>query len=163
MISDAALTGYRKVLGIWEGNDSALLQTVVAGIHVRMGALLAGAGKREQAAEEYKHALENAEQILASKPYMVDAQYVVADAYAGMGEMSEMAAADHLPLQQQIQRWTEARVQYQRSLDAWGRIQNPGARTPAGLACGSPRKIAKEFARCDARLREMQARTGKGS
>jgi hypothetical protein len=56
--------------------------------------------------------------------------------------------------EQQLQRWNEARTWDQHSLEMWQTIHNPGARTPAGLACGNPKTVAvaRQIARCDAAL-----------
>ena len=155
-----AVENYRKVLSTWEGQDQAILQAIVAGIHVRIGTLLAKSASADQAAQEYQRALSIAEQLISKYPYLLEADYASVESYMGLGELSRrMAEAPHRTEQQRVQDWTEARNWYQRSVDAWQRIQNPGAITPMGFACESSSKAAEELADADAALAKLRAVT----
>jgi tetratricopeptide (TPR) repeat protein len=155
-----AVENYRKVLSMWEAQDQAILQAIVAGIHVRIGKLLAKTDSADQAAQEYQRALSIAEQLISKYPYLLEAGYARAESCLGLGELSRrMAESPHRSEQQRVQDWTKARNWYQRSVDAWQRIQNPGAITPMGFACDSPRRAAQGLAGSDAALANLRALT----
>ena len=97
-----------------------------------------------------------AEPILSNHRYMIDARYVLADAYSALGDLSQTAAARTSSPKDQLQRWNEARDCYQRSLKMWQTIHNPGARTPAGFACGNPKTVIRQIARCDAAVARLR-------
>jgi len=147
---------YHKVLASWEPNQSPFIQTIVAGVYVNLGTLFAKTGKQDEAYQRYQHALAIVDQIAAREPYILDASYVAADAYSGLGDLSEPGSTRGSSSRQQSQSWADARSWYQRSLGAWERIQNPGARTPAGLQCGNSKRVAREMAKCDLRLKETK-------
>ncbi len=157
-----ALSSYQTGMAGWEPltlhDEGTSSQAVVAGLRTKISLLLAKMGKREQASENAERGLKIAQAITAANPNILEAQYVLADAYSGLADLSELQASDgSQPAQQQIRYWNEARGFYQRSLDAWKAIENPGARTPVGFACGYPRKVAQEIAKCDAALARLRA------
>jgi len=152
-----AMEKYREALEMWEKNDSSFIQAIVAGIHVRMGAMFARMGKPSQASQEYQQALVAEQRIIELAPYMLDARYLLADACSGLGELKMSGSHHSRSLRVQTQQWTEARSWYQRSLEAWSRIQNPGSRTPVGFECGNPKQVAQHLARCNTALRGIQA------
>jgi eukaryotic-like serine/threonine-protein kinase len=158
-----ALESYQKGLAIWKelaGHaKGTAAEADVALFYARMGAALAKLGKGEAASQEYERALGIVEPIAAADTSMIEAQYVVADAYSGLGELSQILASDgRVSVQQRMRYWSEARAWYQRSLDVWGRMLNPGARTPVGFASGNRRRVARELASCDAALGAMKRR-----
>jgi hypothetical protein len=109
--------------------------------------------------QEYQRALEIVEPITAAHPDILEAQYVLADAYAGRAELSrEETSNPHEGAQQQIRHWNEARSWYRRSLQAWKEISHPGVRTPVGFACGDPKLVQREIAKCDAALNRLSSR-----
>jgi hypothetical protein len=95
---------------------------------------------------------------MARDPYILDASYVAADTYSGLGDLSEPGSHRSSSSRLQGQSWADARSWYQCSLRAWDRIQNPGARTPAGLQCANPKRVAKEMVKCNLGLKEMALR-----
>ena len=146
-----AIESYQKGLAIWQAlaasSKDTGIEADVALIHSRIGSALAELKKSERASEEYHRALAIAAAITSSNPNIVEAKYVLADVYSGLGELSQtLASRNGVPVQQKILRWNEARTWYQLSLDAWQRIQNPGARSPVGFACGNPRMVARQLA-----------------
>lgn len=113
-----------------------------------MGDVFLRMGQPKQAQDEYEESRKAAEQILALHPFILDAQYVLAGAYGGLGRLSETLAYNRRSSQgNQLQDWTEAQHWYRQSLNSWQRIADPGERTPTGLACGNPTKIARSLAR----------------
>jgi hypothetical protein len=86
------------------------------------------------------HKLELARPIAVADPGVLEAQYALAETYAGLGELSEICASDtHSGPQQRVRSWTDARDWYQRSLNTWQGIPNPAMRTPVGFACDGPK------------------------
>ena len=148
----AALDSYRQALQMWEANPNPFVQTLVAGIYVKMASGYANMGKESEAVQEAQRALKITEEVIATHDYMLDARYVAADAYSILGNLAEMAAGK---TSSPGQRWNEARDWYQRSSNMWQTIHNPGARTPAGFACGNPKMVARQIAKCDAALARL--------
>jgi tetratricopeptide (TPR) repeat protein len=152
-----ALQSYRKGLQGWEPlalhNDGTGVTAVAGGIHARIGSVLAKMGRHEEASQEYQRAFEIVEPITVAHPNILEAQYVLADAYSGRAELSrEETLNSHEPAQQQVRQWNEARTWYTRSAETWNRIDHPGARTPVGFACGDPKLVEREIKECDAAL-----------
>ena len=155
-----ALQSYERGLAGWEPlalhSEGTGIQAVCAGLRAKIAFLLAKIGKREQASEEYQRALKIAEAIADANPNILEAQYSLAEAHAGLAELSRMQASDpSQPLPQQIRYWNEAMSSFQRSLDAWRRIPNPGARTPVGFACGDPRLVERALTESEAALAKL--------
>ncbi len=155
--ADAALDSNRSALQMWEANPNRFVQTLVAGIHVKMATVFAIMGKESEAAQEAQRSLKITEEVIATRDYILDARYVVADAYSALGDVSQTAAARTSSPEKQFQRWNEARDWYQRSLNMWHIIHNPGARTAAGFACGNPKTVIRQIAKCDAALARLRA------
>jgi len=157
-----ALSSYQRGMAGWVPlalhDEGTATQAVIAGFRTKIGLLLAKMGKRDQSSEEAQRGLKIAQSITAANPNILEAQYNLADAYSGLAQLSQMQALDvSQPVEQQIRYWKEARSYSQRSMDAWQRIHNPGARTPVGFACGNPRKVALEIAKCDAALARLRS------
>jgi non-specific serine/threonine protein kinase/serine/threonine-protein kinase len=155
--ANTALEEYRKVLDMWERKGDPLVQTIVAGIDVKIGDVYFSEGKESRAREEFKNALDIAGRMLTSAPYMLEARYVRADAYSGLGKLSErIASSSAQPVSERRQHWTEGRTFFQQSAEEWKHIHNPGARTPMGLACGSPAGVVRAVDQCNAALANLR-------
>jgi serine/threonine protein kinase/tetratricopeptide (TPR) repeat protein len=156
---DRALTTYRSQLRDWEtmAKYYPLAQVILARIHTEMGSLLAEMRKSKEADEEYKRALDIVEPITTAHPNTVDAQYVLADTYSGLAELSKRLAVKSAPLSKQIQYWNEARDGYKRSLDSWRKIHHPGLKTPTGFECGNPKNVMHDLTNSEAILAKLQA------
>jgi eukaryotic-like serine/threonine-protein kinase len=154
--ADGALESYRQALQMWQANPNLFVQTLVAGIHGKIASVYAVMGKESEAAQEAQRALKITEAVITTHDYMLDARYVAADAYSILGDLAQMAAAKTSFPEQELQRLNEARDRYQRSLNMWQTIHNPGTRTPAGFACGNPKMAAHQIAKCDAALARLR-------
>jgi hypothetical protein len=88
-----------------------------------------------------------AESFAVSEPGSEAARHIVADAYAGLGRVATAQA-----------NWREARSWFQRSLDMWGRVHNPGQMNPHGFDTEGPGAVRAELARCDAALAKSPVR-----
>jgi len=136
-------------------NEGTGVQADVGSLRARIGLLLTRMGKQEPAALEFQRAVEIAEPITTARPNILEAQYVLADAHSGLGDVWQMRASNANSLPQRIHDCTEAQSSYRRSLEVWQRIHNPGARTPTGFACGSRKMVAERIAKCDGVLARL--------
>jgi eukaryotic-like serine/threonine-protein kinase len=152
----AALDRYREALQMWEANPNQFVQTLVAGIHVKMASVYAGMGEESESAQQAQRAVKITEAVITTHNYMLDARYIAADAYSALGHLAQMSAAKTSLSEQQLQRWNEALECYRRSLTMWQTIHNPAARTPAGFACGKANMVARQIAKCDAALGQLR-------
>lgn len=140
------------------GEDDPDNRSEAATGQVRLGKALTSLGRVQEAAASYRKALTMAEPLAAAKPPNTLALYAIADAYFSVGELSRMAAAKSPAASARYkQSWTEARAWYSKSADAWNKIPNPGAVTPSGFPCGSPKMAAQAIADSDAALGKVQS------
>jgi serine/threonine protein kinase len=149
-----AVQNYRRALTEWEHSQGPFLQSIVAGIHVKIGAQLAHIAPAE-AAKEYEQALAISQQVISQSSNMLEIQYAMADSYAGLGDLSRKKAEAVNVVRERIVNWTDARNQYQRSMNAWRQIHNPGATSPIGFACGNPAQVVQALAECESELRTL--------
>jgi len=155
--NSAALESYRTALGIWKGDNQPVAKAISADIHVQIAKVLGNTANVDDAFVEANSAVAVANKLLTSHPHLLDARYVLADAYAELGNLSKTKAIGSSEVADQTRHWNEARGYYQQSLDSWHTIHNPGTRAPAEFACGNPKQVERELARCDAKTRELQA------
>jgi non-specific serine/threonine protein kinase/serine/threonine-protein kinase len=126
-------------------------------MHAHLGSALVSSRRLDHAVEEFDEARHIVEPIVATNGQIIDAQYVLADAYSGLGDVSRILASDvQRPVHARIRDWNEAKTCYARSLEAWQEIQNPGARTPMGFGCGDPKEVVRKLAECDAALSSLE-------
>jgi tetratricopeptide (TPR) repeat protein len=157
--TQAALESYQKGIARLSrpGDDDPDDRSDAATGQVRLGKALTSMGRMQEAATSYRKALTMAEPLAAAKPPNTRALYAIADAYFSLGELSRMAAAKSAASSPRYkQGWTEARDWYSKSADAWNKIPNPGAVTPSGFPCGSPKIAVQAIADSDAALAKLQ-------
>jgi eukaryotic-like serine/threonine-protein kinase len=158
--TEASLESYRKGvarLGQARDDDPDMRSEAATG-YVMLGRALAKLGRTPEAATSFRKALSLAELLAVAKPPNTLALYAIADAYFAMGETSRMVAATSPAASARYkQSWTEAREWYSKSADAWNKIPNPGAVTPSGLPCGSPKMAAQAIADSDAALAKLRS------
>ena len=118
----------------------------IAAADVKLGEAAAKAGRDQDAANYFHQALAIAEPLISSTPTDLDAKYVAADAYSGLGDLS-IKAARHpgLSLEQRKSSWTEARSWYVLSQTAWRRIDHPNHTAPNFFQVGDPTTVAKKL------------------
>ena len=152
-----AIEGDRKALAMWEplarNSPGTAIQADAALIRGRIASTLARQGNAELSSQEYHAAIKVAESIASSNPRLLETHYVLADLYSGLGDLSRMAAsgAAHRG-EQRIVELRDSLLDYQRSLDHWQQIRNPGPRTPAGFACGNARNVKRALSECKREL-----------
>jgi len=82
----------------------------------------------------------------------------VADSYSGLGDVEAgLGTASRLGRKNQIEHWQQAVSWYGRSLQAWGRVKEPGAVSPDGFDCVPPAVVSRRLLQSNAALSRLQA------
>jgi tetratricopeptide (TPR) repeat protein len=125
---------------------------LAAECRTRMGQVSLSLQRADDAANEYQQALQLLKPFVAVANPGVDALYLIADAYAGLGDV-EVARAEGAHLEPQIAGHRRgARMWYATSLDTWRRIPpSLQSRSPSQPVQG-PEAIAEKLHRCDMAL-----------
>ena len=121
-------------------------QTNVAACDVKLGEAATQAGHDAAAAGYFGQALTIVKPLVAIESADLDALYIAADAYLGLGELSRKKAERRI--ESRVQRksdWTEARSWYGLSLSTWRRIEHPNRNSPNGFQVGDPATVAKKL------------------
>jgi serine/threonine protein kinase len=152
--TEAALDSYRKGIRDLESFAAPApdVRSDAATGYARLGTALAKLARPQEAEAAYRKALAIAQPLATAAQPNMRAWYAIADASFGMGELSRMAAA-RLPRDSSQQQWREARDWYSKSVEAWGKIPNPGAVTPSLLPSSHPAQATRAIADCDRVLR----------
>jgi serine/threonine protein kinase len=147
--TEAAVESYHNGIRDLESLVAATpdAQSDVATGYVGLGKALAKLGRAQDAEAAYRKALEIAQPLATAAQPNMRAWYAIADASFGLGELSRTAVA-RLPVTLSRQQWREARDWYSKSVEAWGKIPNPGAVTPSLLPCGHPALAMNAVADC---------------
>lgn len=103
--------------------------------HTKLAAVLAAMGNRDAASSTYQKALAIVRVGAVPEHHDVPAFAVMADAYAGLGDL-RLADA----------RLDEARIFYDNSLNAWNEVPNPSRIGPTGYVAREPRDVAARLA-----------------
>jgi serine/threonine protein kinase len=146
---DAAITELESARSIYESLQKAGSMdnhANVAACDVKSGEAAVMAG-HDQLAESYFHrALKLVEPLLAAEPPDLDALYVTADAYSGLGSLSERKARQAgQSVDQKKTSWSEARSWYQLSVKSWQRIEHPNHTAPNTFQVGDPATARKHL------------------
>jgi hypothetical protein len=112
-------------------------------------------GSRDEAQREYQHALVLNEPLAIAQPFNQQAQYTVAKAYAGLGEISTARAAqENRPARRNIE-LKDACSWYRKSVAIWRQIPHLQARTPNGFDAMDANEVAQRLASCTAILPKL--------
>jgi len=162
--TSAAAASHRKSIATLEtlkgsaSNDA--VQGDLAAAHLQLGEALAKADNASAASSEFRAALVIAEPLATATPPNHAALYTEADAYLGMGQLARAGTAASFAI---LNRPGEQRAStcdwYRRSAEAWRRIPNPGAVSSSLKPCGSPNRVTKHLAGCEAALAKLPLRT----
>jgi tetratricopeptide (TPR) repeat protein len=126
----------------------------LANILSDLGMLLAKRGDSARALEAGQRSLAIAEQLLAANPSNPELSVIVATACSGLGSTHAALAVDtRHNAAMRLTEWREARTWFQKSMDIWTRLKAGGKFT--SIAYGSPEKVQREIARCDAALTKL--------
>jgi eukaryotic-like serine/threonine-protein kinase len=106
------------------------------------------------ASETYHKALEFTDPETSASHRSVEAFYMMASSYAGLGELETMQAkgtAESSP--QQTQHWRQAQEWYGRSAKVWAQVREPGITSPNGFDCVPTQVVTARLAHTNAVLR----------
>jgi non-specific serine/threonine protein kinase/serine/threonine-protein kinase len=120
----------------------------IATDYVRMGDAFIKLNRWQEAASAYNKALQKADLSFSLAHKDIPALYPIADAHAGLGDLSmAMARNSHDPNQRARYR-NEACNSYQQSLDTWHQIPQPARFSPSQYPAGDPRRVIQQLAEC---------------
>jgi tetratricopeptide (TPR) repeat protein len=153
--ASAALADYRKALAIADrlaGLDAgnSAWREAAGSIHAKMGDFFRHQSQPDAATQNYRDSIAIAEKLASADPQDTEPQYILGDAYFGMGELA-MARAKGSSEQRQAS-LREARSWYQKSLDTWRHISRPLIVSSDGYAWGDSKPVTLALARCEALL-----------
>ena len=116
----------------------------------KMGEAAAHSGNSKLAEEYFHQVLKEVEPELAKQNPDPSVPYLAADSYSGLGDIElHMARQSHGdPATRRIE-WTQARIWYLKSVEAWRGVEHPLPMAPSGFDAGDPAKVAKKLQLCE--------------
>jgi eukaryotic-like serine/threonine-protein kinase len=147
---DHARTVYES---LYEPGDP---HTDSAACDVKLGEAATLAGREPAAADYFHRALTIVEPFISNADADLDALYVAADAYSGLGELSmKKAKRRGETAAQRKSNWIESRSWYSQSLKTWQRIEHPNRAAPNSFQVGDPARVAKNLKAAEAALTSL--------
>ncbi len=124
----------------------------------KMGEAASRAGNSKLAADYFHQVLKEVEPQLAEQSADANVPYLAADSYSGLGDLAlRKARQSRGNAATQKARWTQARVWYLKSLQAWRRVDHPLPVAPSGFDVGDPAKVDTKLQFCEAALTKFGA------
>lgn len=132
-----------------DAGDSVL----AAECRTRLGRALLSQRRAEPAVKSYQQALVLLKPLLSVANPDVDALYLVADSYAGLGD-GELARVGPLgtTVAQDLGHWQSARTWYASSLDTWQKIPRAQYTRSPSLPVDGPDEVAEKLHLCELAL-----------
>jgi len=125
----------------------------------KMGEAASRAGNSKLAADYLHQVLKEVEPELARQNADASVPYLAADSYSGLGDLElRRARQSRGNAATQKARWTQARVWYLKSMQAWRRVDHPLPVAPSGFDAGDPAKVETKLQLCEAALAKLEAR-----
>jgi len=125
----------------------------------KMGEAASLAGNLKLAANYFHQVLKEVEPELAKQNADANVPYLAADSYSGLGDLElRRVRQSRGKGATQKARWTQARVWYLKSLQAWRRVDHPLPVAPSGFDAGDPAKVETKLQLCEATLAKLDAR-----
>jgi non-specific serine/threonine protein kinase/serine/threonine-protein kinase len=119
----------------------------------KMGEAALHAGDSKLASEYFHQVLIVVEPELANQTADASVPYLAADSYSGLGDLDlRKARQSRGDAARQRATWTQARIWYLKSLEAWRRVEHPLPVAPSGFDAGDPAKVAKKLQLCETAL-----------
>jgi eukaryotic-like serine/threonine-protein kinase len=155
-----ALPAYAKAEKLFEspalfkpGNFAGALQAAASG---KIAGSLAKLGRLAQADEKYRSALQLVKPAATAIPANLRAQYILADLYAGLGDLSSRRAARRDRGAESLNAWKEARGWYEKSLETWQRLPLSTATASILFDIMAPEIIAQNLVMCRQAIQRRQ-------
>ncbi|MBZ5679274.1 MAG: hypothetical protein LAO24_04105 [Acidobacteriia bacterium] len=121
-------------------DDDTRCELAVA--YTKSATVLAKVGKLREASEAYREALGIVTPAAIPEHRDVPALYAIADASAGLGDVTAAIAHEAKDNRERSRLEEEARRMYRNSLDAWKQIPNPSRISPSGFQVSHPVRVA---------------------
>ncbi|HTR22830.1 MAG TPA: serine/threonine-protein kinase [Terriglobales bacterium] len=125
--------------------NSAAHHANIAACDVKLGETSTAAGQDRAAEAHFRQALDMAGPLITGGTPEIDALYVAADAYTGLGSLSVRKASKATNTADQKQNLTEAQSWFEKSLSTWQRVDHPNHIAPNGFQAGDPAKVKKQI------------------
>jgi tetratricopeptide (TPR) repeat protein len=165
-VGDAAgaLQSYKEARGLYHSlaelddlNLDARLN--VSATDAKIAATFLRLQQVDDARETYLRALQVSEPPAGGNPPNLQAQYTLADAYSGLGDVA-VYLADRIkdPINQLSHR-TEAKSWYEKSLRVWRAIPNRSVISPSEFDVGDPEQVASHLTVCKTALETLKSST----
>jgi serine/threonine protein kinase len=146
---EAAIADFERASSIYESRNmegATYKRTNVAACDVKIGEAAARTQNDQAAADSYHQALTIIEPLISTENADLDALYVAADAYSGLGGISmRQAQRKGQTTDRQKSSWAEARSWYQLSLNTWHRFEHPNHTAPNSFQVGDPVTVKKKL------------------
>ena len=147
--ADAAIADFETARAIFESRNmegATYKRTNVAACDVKIGEAAARMQNDQAAADSYHRALTIVAPLISTENADLDALYVAADAYSGLGDISmRNAQRKGQTTDRKKSNWTEARSWYQSSLNTWHRFEHPNHTAPNSFQVGDPVTARKKL------------------
>jgi tetratricopeptide (TPR) repeat protein len=157
-----ALQSYKEARSFYGGLARLDKQNLDARLNAsatdgKIAATLFRLGQFDEARETYRRVLQVSEPPAGSNPPNQQAQYTLADAYSGLGDVAMYVAGRTKYPIKQLSYWREASSWYEKSLGIWHAIPNRSVVSPAWFDVGDPAQVANHLAVCKAALGKMKS------
>ncbi len=155
----AAIADFESARSLYESRNmegTTYKRTNVAACDVKIGEAAARTKNDPAAADSYHQALMVVEPLISTENADLDALYVAADAYSGLGDISmRKAQRTGQTTDRQKSNWAEARSWYQLSLNTWHRFEHPNHTAPNSFQVGDPTLVARNLKLTEASLSSL--------
>lgn len=162
-IGDAkgALQSYQEARGFYQSlaeldNLNLDARLNVSATDDKIAATYFQLGQLDDAQETYLRALQVSEPPAARNPPNLQAQYTLADAYSGLGDVAAYLARRTSDPNKQLSCWREADSWYEKSLRIWHVIPNRSVISPSEFDVGDPEQVANHLAASKAALDKLK-------
>ncbi len=146
---EAAIADFESARSLYESRNmegTTYKRTNVAACDVKIGEAVARTQNDQAAADSYQKALLIVEPLISAENADLDALYVAADAYSGLGDISmRKAQQTGQTTDRQKPNWAAARSWYQLSLNTWHRFEHPNHTAPNSFQVGDPVTAKKKL------------------
>jgi serine/threonine protein kinase len=157
--TEAAIADFESARSIYESRNmegTTYKRTNVAACDVKIGEAAARMQNDQAASDSYHQALMIVEPLISTENADLDALYVAADAYSGLGDISmRKAQRPGQKTDQKKSNWAEAQSWYQLSLNTWHRFDHPNHTAPNSFQVGDPTLVAKNLKLAEASLSSL--------
>jgi tetratricopeptide (TPR) repeat protein len=123
----------------------------------KIAATLFRLGQFDESRETYGQALQVSEPPAGGNPPNLQAQYTLADAYSGLGDLAVYLAGRIKSPIKRLPYWRQANSWYEKSLRIWNAIPDRSVISPSEFDVGDPAQVANHLAVCKAALAKRES------